>query len=57
MDDLVEVITSSTFHPTDCNLLAYGSSKGIIRYFDLRESSSCKKAAGGFFFSFLENRI
>eukprot|EP01129_Flabellula_baltica_P003486 TRINITY_DN1323_c1_g1_i1.p1 TRINITY_DN1323_c1_g1~~TRINITY_DN1323_c1_g1_i1.p1 ORF type:complete len:419 (+),score=78.87 TRINITY_DN1323_c1_g1_i1:207-1463(+) len=48
MDDLVEVITSSTFHPTNCNLLAYASSKGIIRYFDLRESSSCNKIAGEF---------
>jgi len=48
MDDLVEVITSSAFHPSNCNLLAYGSSKGVIRYYDLRDSSTCRRPAGEF---------
>jgi len=28
MEDLTEVITSAEFHPTQCNLFAYSSSKG-----------------------------
>ncbi|GAB2269287.1 Serine/threonine protein phosphatase 2A 55 kDa regulatory subunit B beta isoform [Dionaea muscipula] len=41
MEDLTEVITSAEFHPTQCNTLAYSSSKGSIRLIDLRQSALC----------------
>ncbi|KAK8931296.1 Serine/threonine protein phosphatase 2A 55 kDa regulatory subunit B beta isoform [Platanthera zijinensis] len=41
MEDLTEVITSAEFHPTQCNTLAYSSSKGSIRLVDLRQSALC----------------
>uniref|UniRef100_A0A7N0TM37 Serine/threonine-protein phosphatase 2A 55 kDa regulatory subunit B n=1 Tax=Kalanchoe fedtschenkoi TaxID=63787 RepID=A0A7N0TM37_KALFE len=41
MEDLTEVITSAEFHPTHCNMLAYSSSKGLIRLIDLRQSALC----------------
>ncbi|THU48329.1 hypothetical protein C4D60_Mb09t25080 [Musa balbisiana] len=41
MEDLTEVITSAEFHPTQCNMLAYSSSKGSIRLIDLRQSALC----------------
>ncbi|XP_020589524.1 serine/threonine protein phosphatase 2A 55 kDa regulatory subunit B beta isoform-like isoform X2 [Phalaenopsis equestris] len=45
MDDLIEVITAAEFHPTHCNLLAYGSSRGFIRLFDMRQSALCDQNA------------
>lgn len=39
MEDLTEVITSSTFHPLSCNLLAFSSSQGSIRMVDLRANA------------------
>jgi serine/threonine-protein phosphatase 2A regulatory subunit B len=36
MEDLTEVITSAEFHPSQCNLFAYSSSKGSIRLADMR---------------------
>ncbi|XP_074575196.1 serine/threonine protein phosphatase 2A 55 kDa regulatory subunit B beta isoform-like isoform X1 [Curcuma longa] len=41
MEDLTEVITSAEFHPIQCNMLAYSSSKGSIRLIDLRQSALC----------------
>ncbi|KAJ4840195.1 hypothetical protein Tsubulata_002946 [Turnera subulata] len=41
MEDLTEVITSAEFHPIHCNLLAYSSSRGFIRIFDMRQSALC----------------
>ncbi|PKA66675.1 Serine/threonine protein phosphatase 2A 55 kDa regulatory subunit B beta isoform [Apostasia shenzhenica] len=41
MEDLTEVITSAEFHPSQCNTLAYSSSKGSIRLIDLRQSALC----------------
>ncbi|XVE70943.1 hypothetical protein DITRI_Ditri10aG0110200 [Diplodiscus trichospermus] len=41
MEDLTEVITSAEFHSTQCNMLAYSSSKGSIRLIDLRQSALC----------------
>jgi len=43
MEELTEVITCSEFHPKDCNLLVYATSKGIIRMGDLRDSALCTK--------------
>jgi serine/threonine-protein phosphatase 2A regulatory subunit B len=39
IEDLTEVITSAKFHPTQCNLLAFSSSKGNVRLCDLRDSA------------------
>eukprot|EP01130_Rhizamoeba_saxonica_P001485 TRINITY_DN11343_c0_g1_i1.p1 TRINITY_DN11343_c0_g1~~TRINITY_DN11343_c0_g1_i1.p1 ORF type:complete len:433 (-),score=89.81 TRINITY_DN11343_c0_g1_i1:88-1386(-) len=41
MDDLVEVITCSDFHPQHCNVLIYATSKGIVRMSDMRASAKC----------------
>uniref|UniRef100_A0A1J3IAL9 Serine/threonine-protein phosphatase 2A 55 kDa regulatory subunit B n=1 Tax=Noccaea caerulescens TaxID=107243 RepID=A0A1J3IAL9_NOCCA len=41
MEDLTEVITSAEFHPIQCNMLAYSSSKGSIRLIDMRQSALC----------------
>jgi len=59
MDQLSEIITYSAFHPTNCNLLVFGTSKGIIKVGDLRQSALCntfpqefedvKSDIGGFF--------
>lgn len=38
-----EVITSAEFHPTQCNMLAYSSSKGSIRLIDMRQSALCDR--------------
>ncbi|KAH3666122.1 hypothetical protein OGAPHI_004311 [Ogataea philodendri] len=45
MEELTEVITSSEFHPTDCNLFMYSSSKGTIKLNDMRVNSLCDNHA------------
>ncbi|OAY36590.2 serine/threonine protein phosphatase 2A 55 kDa regulatory subunit B beta isoform isoform X2 [Manihot esculenta] len=45
MEDLTEVITSAEFHPNQCNMLAYSSSRGSIRLIDLRQSALCDSHA------------
>lgn len=45
MEDLTEVITSSDFHPTHCNIFAYSSSKGCLRLGDMRDSALCDRNA------------
>eukprot|EP00457_Paulinella_chromatophora_P006208 gb/GEZN01006226.1/.p1 GENE.gb/GEZN01006226.1/~~gb/GEZN01006226.1/.p1 ORF type:complete len:423 (+),score=59.64 gb/GEZN01006226.1/:66-1334(+) len=45
MEELTEVITSATFHPSDCNTLLYSSSRGSIRIADLRMSALCDYSA------------
>ncbi|XP_021912545.1 serine/threonine protein phosphatase 2A 55 kDa regulatory subunit B beta isoform-like isoform X2 [Carica papaya] len=45
MEDLIEVITSATFHPIDCNLLAFSTSRGYIRLVDMRQSALCDNGA------------
>ena len=45
MEDLTEVITSAEFHPNQCNLFAYSSSKGAIRLADMRASALCNNHA------------
>ena len=39
LEELTEVITSAIFHPIQCNVLLYTSSRGTIRLCDLRDSS------------------
>ena len=45
MEDLTEVITSAAFHPVDCAVLLYASSKGTIKLFDLRQNARCESHA------------
>ncbi|KAJ7956217.1 Serine/threonine-protein phosphatase 2A 55 kDa regulatory subunit B [Quillaja saponaria] len=45
MEDLTEVITSAEFHPAHCNLLAYSSSRGLIRLADMRQAALCDHGA------------
>ncbi|KAG7836056.1 hypothetical protein KL943_001705 [Ogataea angusta] len=45
MEELTEVITSAEFHPTDCNLFMYSSSKGTIKLNDMRVNSLCDNHA------------
>ncbi|KAH3765693.1 protein phosphatase 2A regulatory subunit PR55 [Pelomyxa schiedti] len=41
LEELSEVITCAEFHPSQCSLFAYSTSKGVIRLGDLRQSSLC----------------
>ncbi len=41
LEELTEVITSSSFHPTSCNQLIYSTSRASIRMCDLRENALC----------------
>jgi len=45
MEELTEVITAAEFHPRDCNLFVYSSSKGTIRLCDMRSSALCDQHA------------
>lgn len=48
MEELTEVITAAEFHPTECNLFVYSSSKGTIRLCDMRSSALCDRHAKQF---------
>ncbi|KAI8983428.1 WD40-repeat-containing domain protein [Pilobolus umbonatus] len=41
MEELTEVITAAEFHPQQCNLLMYSSSKGTVKLADMRQSALC----------------
>jgi serine/threonine-protein phosphatase 2A regulatory subunit B len=43
MEELTEVITASEFHPVECNLFVYSSSKGTIRLCDMRAAALCDR--------------
>lgn len=43
MEELTEVITAAEFHPLECNLFAYSSSKGTIRLCDMRQAALCDR--------------
>ncbi len=45
MENLTEVITAAVFHPRDCSLFAYSSSKGSIRLADMRARALCDSHA------------
>jgi len=47
MEDLTEVITAAQFHPTECGLFVYSSSKGLLRLCDLRSQALCDRNAKG----------
>ncbi|KAG3278072.1 PPP2R2D [Ictidomys tridecemlineatus] len=43
MEELTEVITAAEFHPHQCNVFMYSSSKGTIRLCDMRSSALCDR--------------
>ncbi|KAI8638684.1 protein phosphatase PP2A regulatory subunit B, partial [Parasitella parasitica] len=45
MEELTEVITTAEFHPDQCNLFMYSSSKGSIKLADMREAALCDQNA------------
>jgi len=48
MEELSEVITCASFHPTQCNLFLYSSSKGSIKLNDTRQNALCDRHAREF---------
>jgi len=47
MEELTEVITAAQFHPIECGLFVYSSSKGQLRLCDLRSQALCDRSAKG----------
>jgi len=45
MEELTEVITSAEFHPQQCNIFMYSSSKGTIKLGDMRDAALCAQHA------------
>lgn len=45
MEELTEVITCADFHPSQCNIFMYSSSKGTIKLGDMRDSALCDQHA------------
>ncbi|XP_064631596.1 serine/threonine-protein phosphatase 2A 55 kDa regulatory subunit B alpha isoform-like isoform X1 [Lineus longissimus] len=45
MEELTEVITAAEFHPTECNVFVYSSSKGTVRLCDMRAQALCDQHA------------
>ena len=45
MEELTEVITAAEFHPTQCNVFMYSSSKSNIKMADMREAALCDRHA------------
>lgn len=45
MEELTEVITAAEFHPLQCNVFMYSSSKGTIKLADMRDSALCDQHA------------
>lgn len=43
MEELTEVITAAEFHPQQCNVLVYSSSKGTVRLCDMRDNALCDR--------------
>lgn len=48
MENLAEVITGCASHPTESNLFIYSSSRGTIKYNDLRQKSNCDSSCKTF---------
>uniref|UniRef100_A0A7S1KQ97 Serine/threonine-protein phosphatase 2A 55 kDa regulatory subunit B n=1 Tax=Percolomonas cosmopolitus TaxID=63605 RepID=A0A7S1KQ97_9EUKA len=49
MADLTEVITSSCFHPQECNTFLYTTTSGTIKLCDLRQNALCNNSSKEFF--------
>ncbi|ESN96032.1 hypothetical protein HELRODRAFT_95199 [Helobdella robusta] len=43
MEELTEVITAAEFHPEDCSIFAYSSSKGCVKLCDMRSNALCDR--------------
>ena len=39
MEELAEVVTAARFHPCDCSMLMWSSSKGVVKVADTRQSA------------------
>ena len=50
MEELTEVITAAEFHPTQCNMFMYSSSKSNIKLADMRDSALCDRHAKSEYF-------
>lgn len=48
IEDLTEVITTAKFHPKECNLFGYATSKGVVNLVDMRASAICDRNARTF---------
>lgn len=44
----IQVITCAEFHPKQCNIFAYSSSKGAIRLADMRQNALCDRHSKAF---------
>ena len=44
----MQVITAAEFHPHQCHVFAYSSSKGSVRLADQRASALCERHAKAF---------
>lgn len=51
MEELTEVITCAEFHPLNCNMFAYCSSKGVTRINDMRMNALCDNRSKGYLLS------
>ena len=45
MEELTEVITATEFHPHQCNLFMFSSSRGTIKLGDMRMAALCDQHA------------
>lgn len=43
MEELTEVITAAEFHPSECNVFVYSTSKGSLRLCDMRSQALCDR--------------
>ncbi|CAI5732800.1 unnamed protein product [Hyaloperonospora brassicae] len=41
MEELTEVITAADFHPTQCSMMMYSTSRGAIKLGDMRQAALC----------------
>lgn len=48
MEDLTEVITAAEFHPVNCHMFAFSTSRGSIKLGDMRERALCDSHAKSF---------
>eukprot|EP01106_Pelomyxa_sp_JSP_P001995 TRINITY_DN1300_c0_g1_i1.p1 TRINITY_DN1300_c0_g1~~TRINITY_DN1300_c0_g1_i1.p1 ORF type:complete len:342 (+),score=108.33 TRINITY_DN1300_c0_g1_i1:196-1221(+) len=49
MDELSEVVTCAEWHPSDCSLFAYTTSRGVLKLADIRQSAICDTSASKLF--------
>lgn len=57
MDELAEVITCAEFHPLDCSVFSYSTSKGVVKLGDLRQSALCDSLPIRHFHSFFATYV